>query len=681
MCRLTPVLFKIVFCTLLTGLTALTGSGQINNTERIGAEHSSNPIDKKGLQQLLDQSRQQMLHHQGDSAIQTVMEALRLSSRSGHHQGMDTTLAYLVNYCSHWNTTNARQAGILQQAITYVQPYKLQNIHLSWLYDMLASYYFAKGSYAKGLMGFEKALKAVPDEQSPGTMEMQIAIYTHIGSAWIDLGEKNKALAALEKADRIALQQTNMHRHMGILQNKGILYLNKEQFDSAHYYLQQAYELSNQYPDKHPLGCRCRQYTIANLAIVLIKQHRPDEALSLINPEISLLKQEDEQQERLGFAQSKTDALKAFYYFLQAYAHYEKKDYQKAEQILIPLLALVREEKIEKNEINIQELLAAIYDSTRQYQKAYFHKARYAALINSNSFKEEKSNILGLYYEIEKEKEISEKKWLIARQKSEIKEKNYLIAGSLAGTVLLATALIALYRNNRNRHQLQTASLTNLQQQQEIKQLQAKIEGEEQERSRIAHELHDGIVSQLLSLKLSVNALQMPVNKTILPHELNDVALQLNEATEDLRRTAHNLMPDLLLQQGLVLSVATLCEKISKSTSIEADFQAYGQFPKLPQETELTLYRMVQELVQNVLKHADATQLLVQLGYREELLSITIEDNGKGIPTTTLQPGNEGAGLRNIRRRVQLLNGDLDIESKQGKKTTVYLEFQLKYLI
>src|SRR5690606_5578816 len=100
--------------------------------------------------------------------------------------------------------------------------------------------------------------------------------------------------------------------------------------------------------------------------------------------------------------------------------------------------------------------------------------------------------------------------------------------------------------NNKSKQKLQQSSITNLKQEKEIAQLQAKVEGEEQERSRIAHELHDGIVSQLLSLRLSVNALQMRGGGGggVRPYELNDVAIQLDEATQDLRRTAHNLMPN-----------------------------------------------------------------------------------------------------------------------------------------
>src|SRR5690606_24188010 len=124
------------------------------------------------------------------------------------------------------------------------------------------------------------------------------------------------------------------------------------------------------------------------------------------------------------------------------------------------------------------------------------------------------------------------------------------------------------------------------------------------------------------------------------------------------------------------------CEKTSRTTPLDVAFQAYGKLPKLQHETELTLYRMIQELIQNALKHADATQLLVQLSCRDNSLNITVEDHGKGFPLARLEQNNrEGVGMRNIKRRAEILKGQVDIKSRHGVGTMVYLEFEPKNLV
>ncbi len=634
------------------------------------------------VRELIDLSRQQELRQQGDRAVHTLLSALQLCSSTGNEKGADTVLKILEQYNQASGNHSYMDTQSIKRVITSLQSFPQKKFWQARYYYMLASHYNGNSHYIKRLILLDKALNILTPEKSRYALELRGKIYTYQYNTWVELSDKVKALESIRKAERIAEQTQDVHLQMNLLQFKGILFFKNKAYDSAQYYLSASYHMLRAYPHKHPEHCRCKFYTVSNLALTLLKNQEPDKALSLIMEEKDALDKENRGAEKKQSGREAPDNREVYLDYLRAYAHFEKKNYRQTEAILLPLQQLAEEEAPTDNSlyINIQELLSMLYDSTGRYREAYVHKARVAQWADNNNRAEEKTQVINMYYELEKEKALAGKKEVIAQQKRQIREKNQLIAGSLAGALLLGTSLLAVYRSSRHKRKLQAASLANLQQQQEITQLQARIEGEEQERSRIARELHDGIVSQLLSLKLNVNALQNKTGQSIEPYELNEVALQLREATEDLRHTAHNLMPELLLQRGLVLSLATLCEKVAKSTQLEIDFQALGQIPRLAQEAELALYRMVQELIQNALKHAEASQILVQLGYMDELLSITVEDNGKGIPPMAVQPGSEGAGLRNLRRRVQLFNGHLDIQSKQGKKTTVYLEFPLKDL-
>lgn len=669
----------LVMCTYLTVIV----NAQVWNPEIFKQKQTNTTILQTDIDKLISRSKLLYSRNKADSAIKTMMSALEQSNVIQYRQGLDTSLDYVVKYLTEWKrgSFSTSQAEVAQKAIDYSNITD-KDIRISGLHNSMGSYFSTKGNYAQALLTYERALKTLPDDSSKATMDMKMAIYCNISEIWATLGEADEAFKNLAVAEQIAISRKDYHRQVSQLQIKGVLYFNNNKnLDSALHFLNASLDMSEQHKDQHPPGCVCKRLIICNLGLVLLQKHRPLDALQLVDKQITELDQERVQKEKMGFVIDRISDVRAFLQYLKGYAYFELREYQKCRNILLPLLAQVQSQGVNQVEANIHEVLSAQYDSIGAYRQAYQHKAAYTLLVTDTKIQREKSKLLSLRYSIEKMEALAQKQLLISQQRTKIKEKNFWIGAVSLGTLLLATSLFAFYRNNKSKQRLQNSSIINLKQEKEIAQLQAKVEGQEQERTRIAHELHDGIVSQLLSLKLGVHALQIRNNNVIAPYELNEIAIQLEDATQDLRRTAHNLMPDLLLQQGLALSVAALCEKVNRNTAIEADFQAYGLLPRLPQDTELALYRMVQELVQNVLRHAEATQLLVQLSCRDNLLSITVEDNGKGIPISNLITKEKSTGLDNIRKKAELMGGQSDIKSKQGKQTTVYLEFELSNLL
>ncbi len=358
------------------------------------------------------------------------------------------------------------------------------------------------------------------------------------------------------------------------------------------------------------------------------------------------------------------------------------KDYAKARPLLTDAYeqakAMQNGELIESMEPDLAELYAA----TGEFEKAYRHQKNYAD-IKDSLFNNERSRSIEVLMNTkvaEKDKAVLTQKLHIAQQKGQLQKKNIWIGGSLLISLLLISLSFALIRNFRHNQKLQQSQINQLSQKQEINQLKAQVRGEEQERQRIARELHDGIASQLWAIKLNVESIQQNrKNKTEGNSNLTPVFQQLNDVTVDVRKTAHNLMPDLLLKEGLAAAVRSLCEKTDRNTKLDVHFQAFGALPKIDKEVELSIYRMVQELIQNVLKHAmDASNLLVQLSYVNTLLSITVEDNGKVVSNTQ---NIDGVGLQQIRKRTEAFKGHFDLQSISGKGTTAYLEFDLKHWI
>lgn len=331
--------------------------------------------------------------------------------------------------------------------------------------------------------------------------------------------------------------------------------------------------------------------------------------------------------------------------------------------------------------MDAHEGLARVYALQGNHTKSIYHQGRYNQIKDSMYTMQDihRINQLELSYLTEqKNREIAETQLLIVKKDAQIRERNSWLYIISIGAIVLSGLFIVSYRNYKHKQLLNEASLLNVQQQQEISNLQAKVAGEEQERSRIARELHDGIVSQLLSIKLHLNTISASHNGLVPVSELEEVTRQVAYAAQDLRQTAHNLMPELLIDLGIAHALSTLCKKTEKHTGMTVHFQTTGTCDRLPEEQELALLRIVQELIQNVLKHADATQLIVQLSCRKDMLSITVEDNGKGLPAAT---GDEtvpyGLGLKNVMERVNLLKGYFDIKSRPGKGTTAYMEMEI----
>ncbi len=142
-------------------------------------------------------------------------------------------------------------------------------------------------------------------------------------------------------------------------------------------------------------------------------------------------------------------------------------------------------------------------------------------------------------------------------------------------------------------------------------------------------------------------------------------------------QSAANLMPDVLTQHSLAEALVIYCDTINHSEQLKIDLQFRGALEALDKATQLIIYRINQELVQNIIKHAQASHAVIQLVAHEDKLSIFVEDNGVGFD---LQEVNGGYGLQNLRFRVQALQGELSIMSEKGKHTTVCIEFDLNKL-
>jgi signal transduction histidine kinase len=284
------------------------------------------------------------------------------------------------------------------------------------------------------------------------------------------------------------------------------------------------------------------------------------------------------------------------------------------------------------------------------------------------------------FSELEAKYENHKKLSQILMQQEQISQKNtlnYIFLGSAISLIIIS---FLGYRNYRHKQKLQQAKIEELENEKQLTATQSILKGEEQERTRLAKDLHDGLGGMLSGIKYSFqnmkeNLILTPDNAQAFERSID----MLDSSIREMRRVAHNMMPEMLLKYGLNVALKTFCSEIDRSAAVKTTYQSIGmQNITIDQTTAVTIYRIIQELVHNAIRHANAQKILVQVNAQQEerMLSVTVEDNGNGFDTNLLQDA-QGIGWSNIQNRVDFLNGKIDLNSEPDKGTSVLIEIPI----
>lgn len=275
-------------------------------------------------------------------------------------------------------------------------------------------------------------------------------------------------------------------------------------------------------------------------------------------------------------------------------------------------------------------------------------------------------NLMEIKFETEKKEQQLKLQQATIRQQHTL---NYILGGGIL-TLLLIAGL--LYRNYQQKRRLQQQQINELEQEKLLLATQSILKGQEEERSRMARDLHDGLGGLLSGVKLQLGAMK---GNLILSEEharvFNNALGKLDESISEMRRVAHNMMPEALMKLGLQQALQDYCDGLSEGQSFRINTEFHGLEQRMSPSTEVVVYRIVQELLNNAVKHSGANVILAQVMRQENDLSITVEDNGRGFSKEEVV---QGAGLKNIRSRVDYLQGQLDIQSVPGKGTSVHID-------
>ncbi|MCH5715612.1 tetratricopeptide repeat-containing sensor histidine kinase [Niabella hibiscisoli] len=322
---------------------------------------------------------------------------------------------------------------------------------------------------------------------------------------------------------------------------------------------------------------------------------------------------------------------------------------------------------------NLYQTGAILFYLQGKIKEGSYYAFKYDSIIRAANIKE-----LNFYTEeLETKYQTTKKENQIKLHQAQLKQQsalNYFLLACAAGLLMIS---VLTYRNYKHRKKLQQAKIDELETEKLLTATEAVLKGEEQERSRLAKDLHDGLGGMLSGIKHSLssmkeNLIMTPDNAQAFERSID----LLNSSITEMRRVAHNMMPETLVKYGLDTALKDFCAEITGSGAAKVNYQSIDMnATAISQTASVSVYRVAQELVNNAIKHGNASEVLVQLHLhqQEKLLALTVEDNGRGFDVNSLEV-SKGIGWKNIQSRVDFLKGKLDIQSAQGKGTSVMIE-------
>jgi two-component system, NarL family, sensor kinase len=499
--------------------------------------------------------------------------------------------------------------------------------YLPSLYSNINALLDRQKEYGKAL---EYATKAVVLAQKLADTLLLVDALINQSVSYNHLDKQDTAYTILAHALPFAKKNNDLYQLVTISNNMGDYFLGKKNFEAALLHCLEMYKYAKQMGNKYFI-------TSANIMLAKVyyelKQH--DKALTYIKQAENLASEVGERAELKNIYKIRAEIDEATGNYKSATAYYSKTI----------------------------ELRDSLFE-TETSEKVAEAEAKYQ---NEKKQKE--------IVQLQKDKQIQ---YLSIKQKSTI---NYFLIASLAALIILG---FLGYQNFRNRQQLakqqgelQQQQINELEKDKQLVAVDSMLQGQEEERSRLAKDLHDGLGGLLSGVKFSLsnmkdNLIITPDNMKVFERSLD----MLDTSIKELRRVAHNMMPEILTKFGLDEALKEYCNSINATNLILVKYQSVGMDARIEKSAEIIVYRIIQELLNNIMKHAAATEATVQLVKEDGRLSIIVEDNGKGFDTA-LMKSNKGAGLISIQSRIDYLKGQLDIHSSPDKGTLVNIELNI----
>ncbi len=637
---------------------------------------------------------------QNKPVIDSLLNALKTTKESGH------TILYSELAWEHlfYDVSKAHEYAL--KSVEIAEKFKIDT-DLSEAYNTLSTTHYRKGNYSESILYSEKAIvirEKLNDIRGLG------GSYSKLGLVYTDQGYFQKALEIQLKALDYFLQTDDKGAEAQTYNNICQIYNYLNNYEMAIFYADKCLKIYEEID--FPYG---KATAIANKGINFEKQNLLDSAIyyhnasRLVFLELGYNVEIANCENALGVIYRKMGKSK------QGLVHYKNAyDYAVLEndmpsicqyaanmaavQIDLGLLEdafknyelalkYAEEKDIQRVKRQCYDGFANYYEKKGDFKKALGYRKQYEELhekITSEETQKAMAQADALFQNTVNQQKILEQEATIAKeqeakaiaQKEKLEKEaklgrtQLLLAIFIGLALVLIVGLAAFY--NRKRLQREKLFAENLAAEQE-RGLQMTLIAQEEERQRIARDLHDGIVQDLTILKMNISKLEGG-SENEMKEELPIIANKLDKASKEVRSISHQMMPLALRELGLSAALKDVLDKMLTPSNIFFDFEEVEMEERVPQMIEISLYRIAQELINNVVKHSKASSVNVMLTKRNNFITMIFEDNGKGFSSNQK---NEGIGMTSLNSRVKMVNGEIKFETDEGSGTMAIVKIPL----
>ncbi len=589
-----------------------------------------------------------------DSAVRLLQDIYQQCRRISYDRGSVLALSALSVVQMQLGRYAAAQSS-LREALQYANETRLPGL-LPLIYNNLGNAYSYMAQYDSAAYNYFLALR-YKEQFHKGDMQQNppiTYIYNNLSFSHFEAGNLEQSYHYLQKIRVAAIDARDTNLLANNYNNLGGYYFVKGQWDSCAFAYEKAISWAQSNQNKSVLFM-----VYVGLGNLYDKILLPDSSL---------------------------------YYYLKAYNLYrgasiekngyntllcnvgnlykQKKDYANA----IKFYRLVENDpnKTPKERAFLLMCLSGFYADQGKFEKAYQLKEQYYTLndsLKSISIAVQISDLESRYELSRKSQALAESDAQLAAQQLQTQTRSlwiWILSITFLSLIIIARVWHGLQRKRQRAENV-------------ILGLRSKIAGAEKERNRIAHDLHDSVNSQLAAAKSFLLAAENIYPRLGTLKEFMIAKDILTDTSSEVRNVAHNLAPDILLKDGLITAISVFCDNLFASSRIAHHVHAAGDFEDLASGAALHIYRIVQELCNNALRHSGADAVTVLLTHDGQKLEIVVEDNGRGLPAAA-RDNARGIGLSGITDRVKMLQGVIEITTVPDKYTAFYISFSSKTL-
>ena len=585
-----------------------------------------------------------LLHSSGDSSFLFSKKALNLSRKLNFEHGILYANNTIGNYYDNIGSYDLSFRHY-KEALQIV----LKNDDLKGraiVYSNIGNVFVHKTQIDSAIQMYFIALKA---EEKLGDKNGISQAYNNIGVAYYYQQNIPKTLFYLEKANALQEEVGNPDMIKKGYMNISALHLHQKDYNKALSFYFKALDLSRELDDRND-----ESMALSNIAITYFYKKQFDSS-KFFQEKAIILKQSISDWK--GLVNS---------YFNYGELYREKDDLTKAKEYYNKAIQIsIEKEGMKYERAELYKALSNSYSSQQKFKEANEYLHLYMLLKDSLHNSEQTEIIANaeLKYETEKkDKEIAEKTTSLVTKDLELErgKKRWYVA--LISFLLMCTLFVVLFFIFRQRQKYRTSKLLI---EEKEKGLSAVIHSQEEERKRIAKELHDGVAQQLAGVKMRFDYLQNQLDDNDpMKEELKLSIESLEKANSDVRSISHQMMPLALEESGLIIASEEMFSISLNFSSISYEYQLLGitKTDRFDPQIEVTIYRVAQELTHNIIKHSRAKNVIAQLRKTKSHIIFHLEDDGVGMTKGVYK---NGIGMHNIRSRTENIKGDIHFESEK----------------